>query len=447
MNKTKRAAIYGRVSTDEQAKFGFSIDNQLDRLREYAEENNLMIVEEYVDEGYSAGTTKRPALQKLLNDLNNFELIIFTKLDRFTRNVLDANEMVLLFDKKGVSIKAIDEDDVDTSTADGMFMFNLKVSLAQRELKKGSERITTVFEYKVKQGQAINGHQPLGYKSLKVGDYSIVVKDEETSHIIEDMFNHFLTYHSVRKTCIYINEKYNFDYVYLTYDRYLRKKQYKGEFRGNTKYCEPYITPEVYDRIQELLNNNIKVRKNNNTYLFTGIIKCPNCGSKLTGVCNINKYGTKYHYYMCNKHRQLKACDFKRIREDKIEDFMIKNINKFASEYIATASVEVDNQPKPEIDIKEILEEMDNLNYMFKKKRISQKEYDYDYEELEKKLAEAEKQMPKKADLSGLKDFLNSGWENVYHTLEREDKRALFRNILKEVVIDRNKNILPPIFL
>ena len=122
-NKAVSTALYGRVSHDEQAKFGFSIQNQIDRLKEYAEKNNLVIVDSYIDEGYSAGSKKRPELQRLLGDLHRFDLVIFTKLDRFTRNVLDANEMVKDFQKYGVAIKAIDEEDIDTSTADGMFNF------------------------------------------------------------------------------------------------------------------------------------------------------------------------------------------------------------------------------------------------------------------------------------------------------------------------------------
>ena len=190
--KPLRTAILARVSHEEQAKFGFSIDNQLDKLRAYAKENNLLIVDEYVDEGFSAGTMKRPELQRLLGDLDRIDLIIFTRLDRFSRNVLDANEMVKLFNKKRVSIKAIEED-ISTETADDMFLFNMKVSLAQRELEKGSERINTVFEYKVKQGQPLTGNLPWGYKiEDDASGTKKVVKDLEIAPIIEDVFRHFM---------------------------------------------------------------------------------------------------------------------------------------------------------------------------------------------------------------------------------------------------------------
>ena len=73
--KPYKVVLYARVSHDEQKKYGFSIENQLEKLRKYAEDNNMIVVAEYVDEGYSAGNTKRPELQRLLSQLNKFELI------------------------------------------------------------------------------------------------------------------------------------------------------------------------------------------------------------------------------------------------------------------------------------------------------------------------------------------------------------------------------------
>ena len=441
MRKATRAALYERVSTDEQSKFGFSIQNQIERLTKYAEENNLQIVEHYTDEGYSAGSMKRPSLQRMLNELHRFDIIIFTKLDRFTRNVLDANEMVKILDREGVAIRAIDEEDVDTTTADGMFMFNLKVSLAQRELKKGSERILSVFDYKVKHGQPISGSVTFGYKIEDVAGAKRVVKNEEEARIVEDMFDYFLKHQSIRQTALYINNKYDLNFAYLTYNRFLKRRIYTGAYRGNTEYCEPYISEKTFERVQEVIKNNIRVRKNNNIYLFSGLITCPKCGRRLTGICVENQYKVKYSYYRCDSSQMRHKCDFKSIREEVIEEFILQNINRLAKEYICTASVEIDKKPKPKLDIKEIQEEIDLLNYQFRKKRISVKEYDYEYEQLEKRLAEAKREMPEEADLSALQSFLNSGWENVYHALEKTDRRALLRSVIKELEIDLDGNI------
>ena len=104
---------------------------------------------------------KRKALNEMLNKLNSFDMILFTKLDRLSRNVLDANNINKLLIENKCTMKAIDEDDVDTSTADGTFIFNLKVSLAQREIEKTSERIRFVFRNKREKGEVTSRNKKI----------------------------------------------------------------------------------------------------------------------------------------------------------------------------------------------------------------------------------------------------------------------------------------------
>ena len=156
----KYVACYCRVSTDEQAKFGFSIQAQKDALEKYCKKNGYNY-EFYIDEGISASMKKRKALNEMLNKLNSFDMILFTKLDRLSRNVLDANNINKLLIENKCTMKAIDEDDVDTSTADGTFIFNLKVSLAQREIEKTSERIRFVFRNKREKGEVTSRNKKI----------------------------------------------------------------------------------------------------------------------------------------------------------------------------------------------------------------------------------------------------------------------------------------------
>lgn len=153
----KYVACYCRVSTEEQAKFGFSIQAQKDALEKYCKDNNYKY-EFYIDEGISASSMKkRKSLNEMLNKSSIFDMILFTKLDRLSRNVLDANTINKTLKENNCTMKAIDEDDVDTSTADGLFIFNLKVSLAQREIEKTSERIKFVFDNKREKGEVTSG--------------------------------------------------------------------------------------------------------------------------------------------------------------------------------------------------------------------------------------------------------------------------------------------------
>lgn len=446
MNKTVPTALYARVSSDEQAKYGFSIQNQLDRLKEYAEKNNLAIVDIYIDEGYSAGSKKRPELKRMLDDLHRFELIIFTKLDRFTRNVLDANEMVKEFQRRDVAIKAIDEEDIDTSTADGMFNFNLKVSLAQRELAKGSERIKTVFDYKVKNGQPISGNVPVGFK-IETNEQGIkkVVIDEEQAPFIRDFYKHFKRYHSVRAAGRFCNEKYDVDRSYSFYCRLLKNEMYCGTFHGNTNFCEGYMSRDEWEHLQELKHRVVKTSPRKHIYLFSALIDCPVCNKKLTVNSN-DRYGKngflrRYVYYRC-PNEMIGAGHITKINETRIEELFLQNIKPLAEKYVYEAQLKPVKEEKKKDDVKEILEEIDRLNYSFRKKRISTKEYDVEYEELEKRLASAQRSAPKEKDITGIQDFLNSGWEAVYENLSREDKRALIRSVVKSMTFDENGELV-----
>lgn len=447
MNKAKKTALYGRVSHDEQSKFGYSIQNQIAKLKKYAEEENLAVTEIYLDEGFSAGSMKRPALQRMLKELHLFEMIIFTKLDRFTRNVLDANEMVKTLNKYNVAIKAIDEDDIDTSTADGMFMFNLKVSLAQRELAKGSERIKTVFEYKVTKGQPLSGSVPFGYKiNTKQDGTKEVIIDNEAAPIVREVHAHFLTYHSIRAAARHANDKYGLDRSYSFYRNMLKKPFYCGEYRGNKGFCPAYLDRATFDRIQEIIQQNIKVTHTKRFFLLTGLVLCPTCGKKMhaNAVDKKKRDGGKstYIYYRCTSHLVKAGECHKKIRETFIEKELLQNIKRLAEQYVYEAKLEPEEQPKEKNEVKEITEEIDRLNYQFRKKRISPDEYDREYEELETRLARAQKAVPKAKDITGIEAFLNSGWERVYANLSREDRRALIRSVVKSITFDHNGEIV-----
>ena len=184
----KYVACYCRVSTDEQAKFGFSIQAQKDSLEKYCKEHKYKY-EFYTDEGISASSMKkRKALQEMLNKSSVFDMILFTKLDRLSRNVLDANNINKLLIENNCTMKATDEDDVDTSTADGMFIFNLKVSLAQREIGKTSERINFVFKNKREKGEVTSGQKKYGYDIV---NKSFIVNKDEAKNLNE-LYKYFL---------------------------------------------------------------------------------------------------------------------------------------------------------------------------------------------------------------------------------------------------------------
>jgi DNA invertase Pin-like site-specific DNA recombinase len=432
--KILKVAGYCRVSHDEQKKFGYSIDAQVETIQKWAADKKHNIVNIYIDEGYSASNMNRPQLQEMLTRLHEVDAIVFTRLDRLSRNVLEANKILELLKKNDVDMIATSEDNVDTTTANGIFLFNLKVNLAEHELNKGSERIKAVFDYKVKNGQPISGAVPYGYKIATVDGTKRVVKDEATRPIVEDIFDYFLTHQSIHKTVVYINDKYNLKRCYETYSKLLKKEFYYGSYRGNDNFAEPYIDRDTFDRIQDILKSNIRVKKRSFTYLFTGLVKCVECGRTMTGFETTYK-NKHYFYYRCEYRYSDHQCDNTILaREQIIETYLLENLEQlFKNRMLEIAELENSDRDDTKAKIKSLKVELENLNYMFMKKRIDVKTYDRLYEQTEAEIKKLNDNAPKRSNTTLHRDFLTSGWRNIYDGMTRENKRVFWRGFIKEI--------------
>ena len=151
MNTTtkKRAALYIRVSTEEQARHGYSLAEQEHDLRQYAEQHGYIIIGIYADEGISArkALSRRKALQRLLDDVRTgvVNIIIFKCLDRWFRNVADYYKVQDILDRHGVLWECSQEEIFNTTTTNGRLMLNLKLSLAQHESDQTGDRVRYIF--------------------------------------------------------------------------------------------------------------------------------------------------------------------------------------------------------------------------------------------------------------------------------------------------------------
>ena len=158
-------SVYIRVSTEDQAREGYSLDVQREYLVNYAKRHNYEVSEIYADEGLSAGTTDRPALQKLLKDAKQkkFDLVIVYKIDRFSRRLSDLLTLVEQLESYGVGFKSATEP-FDTTTSAGKLLFQQLGSFAEFERNRHAER---VFPGMVKSVQSGNWHGskncPTGY--------------------------------------------------------------------------------------------------------------------------------------------------------------------------------------------------------------------------------------------------------------------------------------------
>lgn len=435
MSEILRAALYIRVSHEEQAMHGYSLEAQQDALTEYAKANNYYIVDYYRDEGKSARKhyRKRSDFMRMLDDIKNnkIDLILFIKLDRWFRSIKDYYEVQTILDKNNVQWKAIHEV-YDTFTANGRLQLNIKLSIAQDEADRTSERIKFVFENKIKRGEVITGSTPLGYKIV---DKKLAI-DPEMAAMVKDIFDYYMYKQSKSATIVYVRDKYNYTIHHNSLSRLLKKEIYTGNYRGVENYCEPLITEETYDTVQRIVKSNIKANKHTMSYIYTGLLRCPLCGRNLAS----GKTKTSEHVYnisyKCNGRYQDKTCTFSRhIGEKKIDTFLLNNIEKEIKAYIAKYEVKKKSKNSSiKIERDKLIKKIDKLKDLYMDDLISKDSYKIDYEKYMLRLNEIDSiQSEEIVDTDYLREFLNKDIKKIYATLSREDKQALWRSIIKEI--------------
>lgn len=463
----EKVAAYVRVSHEEQKLFGISLDAQRERLLEYAKENNLQIVEWYEDEGISGRKLikKRPELQRMLNDAQTgkFTRIIFVKLDRYFRSVAEYYECQKILEAHNVTWTATTEK-FDLTTANGRYWVTQKLAMAEYEADQTSERIKMVNEYKIKNGQPLTGAQSLGiaYTVEKIDGVKKVVKNKENEEAVTEIIQHYLVHQNKIQTRDYVNAKLGTNITFRSITTLLKDTKLYGFYKGNPNYCEPYITKETFDKLQEIVANNIRTPKSSRVYLFTGLIPCPVCGKTMKASYNgqqINRkksgkvyiYHHEYYAYRCSGNSLYHSCTYNgRPNEATIEKHLIETLDVRLRNYIEASKIEDAKIQKTHASdaIMEIKSEMKRLNNMYRKERISESEYDAEFEALERQLAEYEKYLEpvKERDLSGYEELLQSDWKAYYYKLTKENKRAFWRKVVKSIKINEQREVTNVIF-
>ena len=268
----KLAASYVRVSTEEQAMRGYSIEAQRDAIRKYAKENGYRIVAEYSDEGVSGKKpyNKRPALSRFMEDIQGgmkVDVLLFCKLDRFYRSVKLYYQAVEILDKCGVAWKAILEN-YETETANGRFAVNIILSVAENEADRTSERIKFVFENKIAKGEVL-GRAPMGYKIVE-RKFQV---DPEKAEIVRALFRQYELSHSPYEAVQYVYRTYGVNIPIQSAFWIMRNRIYIGFFKGNPDFCEPIVSENQFNRVQTLMKSRgIRHNQSGQTYIFSGML-------------------------------------------------------------------------------------------------------------------------------------------------------------------------------
>jgi DNA invertase Pin-like site-specific DNA recombinase len=187
--KPIRAAIYTRVSTEDQAKEGFSLDAQLDKLRSYCRARDWEISGEYVDDGYSGRHIKRrPAYKKMMHEMENWDILLVIKMDRIHRNSKNFMLMMEELKKQNKEFVSMTES-LDTSTAMGRFVMDIIQRIAQLESEQIGERVYAGMEQKAKTNSGVLGFNiPYGY------DYNngMLTINKEEARIVKEIYSYYL---------------------------------------------------------------------------------------------------------------------------------------------------------------------------------------------------------------------------------------------------------------
>ena len=303
----KVAGLYMRVSTEDQAREGFSLPEQKERLEAYCKLKEYEIKDYYEDAGISAKTGNyRPEFERLKEDIINKRIntIVALKQDRITRSIYDWEDLMKFLEENDAYLDFV-YDDINTTSANGKLISRLLMTVSQSEIERTSERTKIGLAGAIKQGH-IPHQAPLGYKHQ---DKKLVI-DESTKDVIIrifDLYHNGMSYQKIaslfKKEQVLGKDNWRDSTIF----NILQNEIYKGDFvhgkrtKHPTYYenvVEPIISKVMWEECQFQKRNNSKAYSRTLTYIFLQKLRCPKCGKILGGKAT-KKKGNEYFYYYC----------------------------------------------------------------------------------------------------------------------------------------------------
>lgn len=321
-DEKKIVGLYIRVSTEDQAREGFSLPEQEKRLMAMCEYKGYEIYKIYKDAGISAKTgNHRPAFEELLQDIRDKKCntIVVLKLDRLTRSGYDMEHIMKFLDENNAYLDCAN-DDINTTNANGKMVARLLTTVSQNEIERTSEKTKIGLAGAIKVGH-IPHKSHFGYKR----EGKILVPDLATKDIIVRVFNLYYEGNSYQTIANLFNKEEvlgKTNWYDSTIMRILENEIYKGDFvhgkrTKNPVYysdvVEPIVSKELWESCQVQQKKNSRNYKRTLTYIFLQKLCCPKCGRILGGKATTKKNGNSYYYYYCNDCKLT-------IKETKIEN-------------------------------------------------------------------------------------------------------------------------------
>lgn len=450
----KIAGIYIRVSTEDQAREGFSLGEQEEKLRQLCKYKGFEVFKVYKDAGISAKNMKnRPQFQQMIEDMKNglINYIVAYKLDRVTRSVRDLEVLISTLEKYQCYL-ICDRDDVNTSTANGRFFVRMLTVLSQLEIEIVSERTKFGLNGAIKAGH-IPGKCPLGYyrapdKTLKI--------DNTTKDIVLRIFELYLEGKSYQTIANILNqEKVLYPQVKKWIDssvnRIINNKIYMGDYEryknDNDKETEiymdvvpPIITRAMWEEVQNQKETNQRAYCRNRVYIFFQKLVCPTCGHIMTCKGTGGKK-SKYMYYYCDTCKLY-------YNEDEIENCLIDyildlveydyHVKKYF--YPILAEKKDDESKKIDEEIKKLLQQKDRLKKAYMNGILEMEDFSEDYKLIEEKLSTLENKRIDALDFD--KESYNPQHLMAQRDIERKKltEHEMYKDVLLKLWTMKNKD-------
>lgn len=462
----KKAAIYIRVSTIEQAQEGYSIGEQKERLIAYCKAQDWIIADIYIDGGYSGSNLKRPAIQKLMSETHKFDIVLVHKLDRLSRSQRDTLYLIEeIFLPNKIDFVSMQES-FDTSSPFGKAMIGLLAVFAQLEREQIKERTQMGRLARAKQGLYHGGGQiPIGY-NYENGKLQINPYEAEQIRKIFDWYisgDSFKTILSKLQNAKYTT-KYG-EYNNWSSIRYiLNNETYTGRMSFGTyakeNAHEAIVTKEEYHTVLDIMARKKEQYKCSfrSKYLLTGMLFCGRCGARF-----YIKANSKYRYYACytrTKHstKMLKPgqCDNDIWKKDELEGLIESKVSELlrtpnALKDLVNKSVKTTKvQPGVatlEKRIKEIDKQIEKLMLLYQKDNIPANILSDNISKLYNEKTNLEKSITSEMTSTSTNTFdlaseLLKSAALIWDFADEEQKRRILQSLITRITLDgKNVNI------
>lgn len=463
--KIKSAGIYIRVSTFDQAREGFSLREQEERLKEFCKFKRYNIYKVYQDAGISAKNDKRPAYQEMIEDVKkgNINVIVALKLDRLTRSVYDIEKLMKFVNDYECDIDCM-ADESNTTTSNGRMVMRIMTSVSQNEIEKCSERTKFGMAGAIK-----NGHIPnrtgLGFKR----ENKKLVPDPLTKDIIVRIFDLYLEGKSHQAIAnIYNKEKVlgKTNWYDSTIQKILSNELYKGDYVNGkrTKHptyyenvIEPIVSKEKWESCQYQKLRNARHYERTATYLFTNKLKCSKCGNFLGGHATTKTNGKKYYYYKCNTcktyfneidiEKELKAFMLELAKQDDL-------INNYYTPFIKSKLEDKTEDYKKEI--KDLDKQLDRIKTAYIKGVVKLEDFDKEIKHIEYQKSDLEKRQKEQKqyellsftlndlliiqDMQEIEFYTNPDVLNNWSNKSKEEKQKIIGKYIDNITIEKKNN-------